>query len=90
MAGPIPARMETGDWVEVRSRFHGSWSAGFVIAEATEGACRLRRMSDGAVLPVGFDWQDIRAASPGGPAGRSVQPRDASRRVSGAGQQATT
>jgi hypothetical protein len=53
--------------VEVRSRFHDRWIAGFNIAEAVEtpGRCRYRltRRSDGIPLPILFDACDVRAAS---------------------------
>jgi hypothetical protein len=53
--------------VEVRSRFHDRWIAGFNIAEAvdTPGRCRYRltRRSDGIPLPILFDACDVRAAS---------------------------
>jgi hypothetical protein len=53
--------------VEVRSRFHDRWIAGFNIAEAvdTSGRCRYRltRRSDGIPLPILFDACDVRAAS---------------------------
>ena len=53
--------------VEVRSRFHDRWIAGFNIAETvdTPGRCRYRltRRSDGIPLPILFDACDVRAAS---------------------------
>src|SRR3954468_4327123 len=53
--------------VEVRSRFHDRWIAGFSIAEAidTPGRCRYRltRLSDGIPLPILFEACDVRAAS---------------------------
>jgi hypothetical protein len=53
--------------VEVRSRFHDRWIAGFNIAEAVEtpGRCRYRltRRSDGIPLPILFEACDVRAVS---------------------------
>ena len=53
--------------VEVRSRFHDRWIAGFSIAEAVEspGRCRYRltRRSDGIPLPILFEACDVRAVS---------------------------
>jgi hypothetical protein len=47
-AGPSLA---VGTHVETRSGFDGSWQAGFVVAEVTERGYRLRRESDGTILP---------------------------------------
>jgi hypothetical protein len=60
-----PLVVETA--VEVRSRFHDRWIAGFNIAEAVDspGRCRYRltRKSDGIPLPILFDACDVRPAS---------------------------
>ncbi len=53
-------RLQPGRRVEVRSRFERSWARGFEVAEATADGYRIRRLSDGAVLPVVFDAQDVR------------------------------
>jgi hypothetical protein len=50
--------------VEVRNRFDGSWSHGFEIVERLNGdgrepRFRLRRLSDGHVLPALFSADDI-------------------------------
>ena len=52
--------VEPGTKVEVRSRFDESWARGFEIAEVTEHGYRIRRLSDGDVLPVEFDEDDVR------------------------------
>ncbi len=53
--------MEPGTKVEVMSRFDGSWSRGFVVAEALDdGRYRVRRISDGAVLPTEFEADELR------------------------------
>jgi hypothetical protein len=61
----FPLAVDTA--VEVRSRFHDRWIAGFNIAEAvdTPGRCRYRltRKSDGIPLPILFDACDVRAVS---------------------------
>jgi hypothetical protein len=53
-----------GTHVEVRQRFESRWSRGFEIAEAfdEQGRSRytLRRRSDGSILPVHFDEDDLR------------------------------
>jgi hypothetical protein len=47
-AGPSLA---VGTQVEARSGFDGSWQHGFVVEEVTERGYRLRRESDGTLLP---------------------------------------
>lgn len=50
--------------VEVRNRFTSSWCSGFEISEVvtpTPGASyRIRRLSDGVVLPGSFDEEQVR------------------------------
>jgi hypothetical protein len=50
--------------VEVRSRFDRAWARGFEIAETVDSGgtprYRLRRRSDGSVLPALFDDEEIR------------------------------
>ncbi|MCU0268791.1 MAG: hypothetical protein MUF83_09095 [Acidimicrobiales bacterium] len=52
--GPLSA----GDPVQVQNRFDGSWCSGFEVAEILSGVgrrrYRVRRLSDGAILPVLF------------------------------------
>lgn len=51
-------RLRAGIPVEVQNRFDGTWSRGFAIEELVgDGsdappACRIRRISDGVVLPA--------------------------------------
>ena len=52
--------LKPGTRVEVRSRFDGRWSRGFEIAEVLDHAYRLRRLSDGSVLPTEFVEDDVR------------------------------
>ncbi|MGZ4734855.1 MAG: hypothetical protein ACXVKA_12015 [Acidimicrobiia bacterium] len=56
--------MDPGTRVEVRSRFNRAWARGFEVAEqvpADEGLrYRVRRRSDGSVLPVLFDDDELR------------------------------
>lgn len=57
--------MEPGTRVEVRSRYEASWARGFEIAEVVEydgnaAGYRVRRRSDGSVLPTTFDDEDVR------------------------------
>ena len=50
--------------MEVRSRFDRAWARGFEVAETIDGGgmprYRLRRRSDGSVLPAIFDDDEIR------------------------------
>jgi len=49
-----------GTRVEVRSSFNGSWVGGFAVVEHDETGYRLRRLSDGEVLPTRFADDDVR------------------------------
>jgi hypothetical protein len=53
-------RFPTGTRVEVRSRFDGEWTSGFEVAEVTDEGYRIRRLSDGTVLPSAFTGDDVR------------------------------
>jgi hypothetical protein len=57
--------------VEVRCRFGDRWVDGFEVAdvldEGDEFKYRLRRKSDGTVLPTWFDARNVRRASPPAP-----------------------
>jgi hypothetical protein len=48
----------------VRSRFESRWSRGFEIAEREEAdnvaLYKVRRRSDGSILPVAFSEDDVR------------------------------
>ena len=57
---PDETMIEPGTRVEVRSRFDRSWARGFIVEAATEAGYRLRRRSDGTVLPALFDLDDVR------------------------------
>ena len=46
--------------VEVRNRYDGRWGGGFQVAEETPSGYRLRRLSDGSVLPEEFSAEDVR------------------------------
>jgi hypothetical protein len=51
----------TGTAVDVRSRYVGDWSSGFEVAEPLNDGYRIRRLSDGSVLPDVFTNEDVRA-----------------------------
>ena len=47
----------------MRSRFDRAWARGFEVVEPVDGASpgyRIRRRSDGSVLPVVFSSEDVR------------------------------
>jgi len=46
--------------VEVRARFDGRWKRGFEIATIEDELYRIRRRSDGTVLPEPFAAADVR------------------------------
>ena len=57
-----------GTRVEVRSRFESRWTRGFEVADRLDGECdgagqpmyKVRRRSDGSILPVTFSGADLR------------------------------
>jgi len=49
-----------GTPVEVRTRFLRTWVQGFEAIAISEDHVRLRRRSDGAVLPVAVALADVR------------------------------
>jgi hypothetical protein len=51
--------------VEVRTSFNDLWASGFEVAEQTPGGYRLRRVSDGTVLPREFSAEDLREVEQG-------------------------
>ncbi len=53
-------RLAPGTRIDVRDRFVGAWSHGFEVAEPGDGGYRIRRLSDGSVLPDVFPDDDIR------------------------------
>jgi hypothetical protein len=63
MADAAPTRrqaLKPGMKVEVRNRFDGAWVPGFEVDAVLDGSYRLLRLSDGAVLPVAIDSDDVR------------------------------
>jgi hypothetical protein len=49
-----------GTRVEVRTGYDRSWAAGFEVIDAGPDGYRLRRLSDGRVLPRVFPADDVR------------------------------
>ena len=56
--------MKVGEQVEVHTRFNDSWVPGFEIAEVADSGYRVRRRSDGTLLPNVTSASDLRPASP--------------------------
>jgi hypothetical protein len=56
--------MRPGTRVEVRSKFESRWTRGFEVADCQDTAgspvYKLRRRSDGSILPVTFSEDDLR------------------------------
>src|SRR5205814_9782101 len=63
-SGRTMRSVRPGRRVEVRSRFEAAWSGGFEVVERVNEAAasryKVRRRSDGSVLPVLFDEEDLR------------------------------
>ena len=57
-AGTHPFIM--GAEVEVRTRYLNRWARGFEIVAVDDDGVRVRRQSDGAILPVAIGVQDVR------------------------------
>ena len=62
-ATDITTRLKPGTPVEISTRLRGNWAAGFAIVAVDGDRYRVRRTSDGTVLPVDFDARRVRAAS---------------------------
>jgi hypothetical protein len=56
--------MDVGEPVEVHTKFDDSWVPGFEIAEVADSGYRVRRKSDGSLLPGYTGGGDIRPAVP--------------------------
>jgi len=61
---PLSKRFAPGAPVAVRSSFDGSWCSGYEIADVVDDiggivGFRLRRTSDGSVLPVVFPLREV-------------------------------
>jgi hypothetical protein len=56
----VAERLPPGTKVEVRTSFDRSWSRGFEVAEGDGHCYRVRRLSDGVLLPVPVAAADVR------------------------------
>ena len=60
-AGRAHTPLASGTRVDVRNRYVGTWSHGFDVVEWVDDlGYKVRRLSDGAVLPDVFDEDDLR------------------------------
>jgi len=57
---PGPLGITPGTRVQVRRKFDDKWATGFEVAEATAEGYRVRRMSDGELIPVLIAEEDLR------------------------------
>jgi hypothetical protein len=55
---PLP----NGTHVEVWCQFDRRWARGFAVEASAPGAYRVRRISDGTILPAWFPADRVRAA----------------------------
>lgn len=55
--------LRVGERVEVHTRFNDAWVSGFEIAEIVGDSYRVRRLSDGTLLPNLTGEDDVRPAS---------------------------
>jgi hypothetical protein len=58
--GELEELVKAGTKVEVRRRFDQRWARGFEVVEDSDEGIRVRRLSDGAELPVYFTRDEIR------------------------------
>ncbi|CAN5581084.1 hypothetical protein BH20ACT2_BH20ACT2_09620 [soil metagenome] len=56
-----PAHLDPGTKIEVWCQFTQGWSPGFDVSEEAADGYRVRRRSDGAVLPTAFTPESVRA-----------------------------
>jgi hypothetical protein len=56
----VARTLQVGEAVEVHTKFNDSWVGGFEIAEVVDGGYRVRRASDGSLLPNLTSEADVR------------------------------
>ncbi len=61
-AGTLTRRFRTGERVEVRRRFDQLWARGFQVIADDDSGYRIKRESDGVILPVMFPASELRTA----------------------------
>lgn len=58
---PVREVLKPGTAVEVHTGFDRSWGGGFTVEEVFDMGYRLRRRSDGTLLPAVFPFDDVRS-----------------------------
>lgn len=58
----MAALLHVGDQVEVHTKFNDAWVSGFEVAEIVDDGYRVRRTSDGTMLPNLTGGADVRPA----------------------------
>jgi hypothetical protein len=66
-----PGLFRRGEWVQVRNRFNGRWSPGFVVERRLESGYAVRRLRDNSLLPEPVASSDVRRPPALGGRGRS-------------------
>jgi hypothetical protein len=56
----VAQSLRVGEPVEVHTKYNDAWVGGFEIAEVVEGGYRVRRTSDGSLLPNLTSEDDVR------------------------------
>jgi hypothetical protein len=64
MAILSPSELPPGEEIEVRTRYRASWARGFEVASVAGDRVSVRRRSDGSLLPVSIDLEDVRRPVP--------------------------
>jgi hypothetical protein len=59
---PPSLHLSEGAPVEVRCRYDGQWTDGFIVDSAADRGYRLRRLLDGQILPSLFSDDELRPA----------------------------
>ena len=54
-------RLGVGTSVAVRNRYLGAWSRGFEVVEEVNQGYRIKRVSDGAILPAVIGYDEVRS-----------------------------
>ena len=65
LEGHMRTSIESGTDVDVLVSFDGEWSHGFRVEEASADTYRIRRMSDGTMLPGLFSKHEVRRTKQG-------------------------
>lgn len=57
--------VEVGSPVAVKTRYLGSWTTGFEVAELLDDGYLVKRVSDGTILPDVIAFEDIQRLAKG-------------------------